>query len=140
MRKLFFVFAFMAMMVSVSSVKADNYFVNDNAIEDLFAASEDMTTEIADLSNPLLTSSVMGTKATANQTVGGFLLRAYFCGFVALHRSYMGTGGKTLWYYYFCIPIVGPCVNYVDFFWVLFKGSEAMNKYKDNPKFIVWKS
>jgi hypothetical protein len=140
MRKLFFVFAFMAMMVSVSSVKADNYFVNDNAIEDLFATSEDQTAEMLDLSNPLLTSSVMGTKAAANQTVVGFLLRSYFCGFIALHRSYMGTGGKTLWYYYFCIPVVGGVVNFVDFCWVLFKGSDAMNKYKDNPKFIVWKS
>jgi TM2 domain-containing membrane protein YozV len=31
-----------------------------------------------------------------DKTVGGYLLRAFFCGSFALHRSYMGTGGKSI--------------------------------------------
>ncbi|MBT3647181.1 MAG: hypothetical protein HN542_02955 [Flavobacteriales bacterium] len=111
---------------------ANSYKLDEAAIENAFAASEDITWTAQDLN---INSSAA---SFADQSTGGFLLRSFFCGFIALHRSYMGTGGKTLWYYYLCIPVLGGVANLVDFCGVLFKGDEFMAKYKDNPKFLVW--
>jgi hypothetical protein len=107
---------------------ANGYKLDEAAIENAFAASEDITWT-ADLN--INSSSANFGEAT----IGGFLLRSFFCGFIGLHRSYMGTGGKTLWYYYLCTFGV---INVVDFCGVLFKGDEFMAKFKDNPKFLVW--
>jgi hypothetical protein len=118
-----------------------NYKVDDASIDQLFAQSEDISmtasTDFA-LQNTNLAANLSSVNGGGEKTVGGFLIRAWFCGFIALHRSYMGTGGKTLWYYYFCIPVMGGVTSCVDFWWVVFKGKDALNKYKDNSKFIVW--
>ena len=135
MKKLLFTFAFAACIFAANLVSAGNYKVEDATIDQLFSSADDVTFAANDLS---LMSPSTATLAAGGQTVSGYLLRSFFCGFIALHRSYMGTSGKTLWYYYFCIPVVGGVVGCVDFWWVVFKGSEAMNKYTDNPKFIVW--
>ena len=72
------------------------------------------------------------------QSLDGGCHRAFFCGGIALHRDYMGTGGKSMWWFYLCVPVAGGVDACVDFWWVVFKGSEAMDKYKDNSKFFVW--
>jgi hypothetical protein len=68
---------------------------------------------------------------------GGYLLRNFFCGGIALHRYYMGTNKGAMWALYFCVPVVGSVTACVDFWWVVFDG-DAMSKYENNDKYIVW--
>lgn len=134
MKKIFLAFA-MSVAV-VGSALANNYKLDETSVEAAFAASEDISLVASDEANTLALASVNGTLDEPNKM--GYLLRSFFCGFIGLHRSYMGTGGKTLWYYYLCIPVYGGIVNCVDFWGVVFKGDEQWNKYKNNPKFNVW--
>lgn len=132
MKKLFLLFSAIVLTTSLSFAN-NNYRINDAAIDDLFANAE----EASIVSNDFNALSLVAAPAP-EITKGGYLLRAFFCGSIALHRSYMGTAGKTLWYMYLCIPVVGGVVGCVDFWGVVFKGDEFMNKYKDNGKWIVW--
>lgn len=134
MKKIFLAFA-MSIAV-VGSALANNYKLDETSIEAAFAASEDISLVASDEANTLALASVNGT--LDEPSMGGYLLRSFFCGFIGLHRSYMGTGGKTLWYYYLCIPIYGGIVNCVDFWGVVFMGQKQLDKYKNNPKFNVW--
>lgn len=126
MKKLFTLLT--AIVLTVSLAKANNeYKINDATIDNLFANAEEMSMVSTDF-------NLGSIAAPAPEiTKSGFLLRAFFCGGIALHRSYMGTGGKSLWYMY-----CWNCVGGIDFWWVVFKGDEAMNKFKDNGKWIVW--
>lgn len=136
MKKLFLIAVAFVFLAGARS-EASSYKLDDATVDNMFAASEEISfEENATLSNVSLTNSVKST--AGDKTVGGFLLRSYFCGFIALHRSYMGTGGKSLLLYYLCIPVASGVVNCVDFWWVVFKGKEALDKYADNPKWIVW--
>jgi hypothetical protein len=79
----------------------------------------------------------LNLKASDTKTRAGYLVRAFFCGSIALHRYYMGTNKKAMWAMYFCIPVVGMVDVFVDFWWVVFD-KDAMNKYANNDKYIVW--
>ncbi|MDQ3191661.1 MAG: hypothetical protein M3Q58_08710 [Bacteroidota bacterium] len=126
MKKIFLLIAIATMFTSVT-MASSSYKINDAAIDVLFDQSIEVNYEFNASAGVL-----------QSQSVGGFLLRSFFCGFIGLHRSYMGTGGETMWWKYFCIPVVGGVVNCVDFWYVVFKGSDALGKYKDNGKYIVW--
>jgi len=116
---------------------ANNYKIDDAVIDQMFAQSEDVTPTFTDQFSSLnMINSVNFAVLPEGKTVGGFLLRAFFCSGFALHRSYMGTGDKSVFFYYFCLGIVP--VGCIDFWWVVFKGEEALNKYADNPKWFVW--
>jgi len=125
---------FLALIMSVADAGASfagSYKLNDQAVDAAFAASQDISTSLS-------TDLNFAATPDAEITKGGYLLRAFFCGSFALHRKYMGNGGKTLWYMYLCIPVAGGVVGCVDFWGVVFKGDEFMAKFKDNPKWIVW--
>ncbi|GAB4452537.1 MAG: hypothetical protein OHK0036_14260 [Bacteroidia bacterium] len=76
-------------------------------------------------------------KYAPEQTRGGYLLRAFFCGSIALHRYYMGTNKKGMWAMYLCIPVVGGVNACVDFWGAVFD-KDFYLKYKNNDKYIVW--
>ena len=130
MKKLFLFVLLTGFAASVSF--AGNYKLSDNAVESAFAAAEDITFSAE--ASPLAVSMLNDDEPTKT----GYLIRAYFCGSIGLHRSYMGNGGEKMWYKYLCIPVYGNVVALVDFWGVVFKGDEQFNKYKDNPKFRVW--
>ena len=111
----------------------NKYILDDQVINSTFENAEDITSKIIPFSNSFTTIS-----NAPNITKGGYLLRAFFCSTFAIHRSYMGTGGKNLFWIYFCTG--GGCgiVSLVDFWAVLF-GSDYM-KLRDNPKFWGWSS
>ena len=116
---------------------ANSYKIDDAVIDQMYAQSEDVTLTFTDQFSSLnMINSVNFAALPEGKTVGGFLLRAFFCSGFALHRSYMGTGDKSVFFYYFCLGIVP--VGFIDFWWVVFKGEEALNKYADNPKWIVF--
>lgn len=115
---------------------ASNYELNNSAIDAAFAASEDITMQSSVLNESISSAAV----ADGEVTKGGFLVRAYFCGFVGMHRAYVGNGGKKVGLYYCLSSIVGVgyTIAWIDFVMVLIKGDEMLAKFKDNPKFIVW--
>jgi hypothetical protein len=142
MKKIILSVALAAGLFFTSSASESNYILDEQSVNQQISQATEMSFDnaVADLSvlNSQATASSIAIKGGGSQTVGGYLLRAFFCGGIALHRYYMGTGGKSLWWFYFCVPVVGGVDGCVDFWWVVFKGSEAMNKYKDNSKFFVW--
>jgi hypothetical protein len=126
-----------ALIVGAASFTfASSYNLNETAIDAAFDASEDVTMQ----SNVLTESVTNAAAADGEITKGGFLVRAYFCGFVGMHRAYMGNGGKKVGLYYCLTSIVGVgnTIAFIDFLMVLIKGDEMMDKFKDNSKFIVW--
>lgn len=133
MKKLFFV-CFLSLCTAGASF-AGGYTLNEGAVDNAFANAQEVTFESSDY------SSVMNAAALADgeTTKMGFLLRSYFCGSIALHRSYMGTGGSALWWKYLCIPVAGSVANLVDFWGVIIKGDERLEMYRDNPNFFAWK-
>ena len=116
----------------------DKYKVNDAAVDQMFAQSQDISLSLVNEVTVLnLNQSVL--KVSDGQTVIGFLVRDFFCGFIGLHRVYTGSDSSDMWWKYcgttiFCLHI--PAI--VDFFWVLFAGNKALDKYKGNDSFIVW--
>lgn len=136
MKILLFKIMFVAGILVTNFASANTYKVDDAAVDQMFSSADDVTFSASEEAYALMNPAQTAVKG--DKTVIGFLVRAWFCGGFALHRYYMGTGGKALFWYYFCIPVVGGVAGFVDFWWVVFKGEEAMNKYADNPKFLVW--
>lgn len=135
MKKLFFSL-FAIGLLTFSQVSASTYKVNESALSAAFAQADDVSITAAAEAFQLMYPDQ--AKVAGDKTVGGFLLRAYFCGGFALHRYYMGTGGTPFFWYYFCIPVVGGLTACIDFWYVVFKGKEGLDKFADNPKFWVW--
>ena len=140
MKKVFLLMALFG-ACSFSAIGKDAYRLDEVAVEQAFAQATDLSFTVE---NQELIASALGTAAgiaavpaEGDQTKFGFLVRAYFCGFIGLHRSYMGTNGKDLWYMYLCIPVYGPIVTFVDFWGVVF-GALDYTSYKNNSKFNVW--
>ncbi len=129
MRKLLLSFAFLVGMATVSLAN-NAYTVNEEKIDAAFNAAQEVNyTDAATLANDV---NFVGISADET-TKSGFLIRAFFCGDFALHRSYMGTKG--MFVKYFCTFGVVGCI---DFWWVIIKGDEAFNKFKGNDKWCVW--
>lgn len=121
------------------SFAVEKYKVNDAAVDQMFAQSKDVSSSIMDEMTLMGMNSSSAVQAPAGeQSVGGFLIRAFFCGGIALHRHYMGGDWGSLWWKYFCIPIAGGAAAIGDFCWVLFSGSDALSKYKGSDKWFVW--
>lgn len=115
------------------------YKVNDAAIDQLFAQSQDISLSLSgDMTLVNMNQPAAVQIAGSGQTVGGFLLRWFFCGGIALHRKYMGSDWGSLWWKYFCIPVAGGVAACGDGLWVLFSGKKALSKYKGNDKWFVW--
>lgn len=130
MKKLFLLFSAIALTASLFA--GNDYKISDAAIDELFEQAK----EVSMVSSELNALSFI-TAPAPEITRGGYLIRAFCCGGIGLHRSYMGTKGKTLWYMYFCIPVWGGVVALVDFWSVVFDDKQ-LDKYKDNDKFCVW--
>ncbi len=134
MKKVVFIFALVLGFNLATKANGSKYHIDEQKIDKVFSQSQEMSYE----ANGLSALALPVTKMQAgDQTKGGYLLRAFFCSFIALHRSYMGTGGKSLWWFYLCVPVVGGFDGCVDFWWVVFS-SDALDKYRDNSKFFVW--
>ena len=137
MRKVLFILA--CVFAFSASTKANNFKLDDAKVDAVFAQSEDVSASLINSENASI-DAMFNTSAVAkggDQKVSGYLVRAWFCGFIGLHRYYMGCGDKPMWAYYFCIPIAGEIAIFVDFWWVVFNSS-AMDRYKDNDKYWVF--
>jgi len=122
-----------------ATASANKYTLDEAQVDNMFAKSTEITFEQKMSSELNLVNEGMSMKAMASDTKtrGGYLVRSFFCGAIALHRYYMGTNKKAMWAMYLCIPVVGGINGCVDFWWVVFD-KEAMDKYANNDKYIVW--
>lgn len=123
-----------------ATASANKYTLDELQVDQMFEKSTEISFEqkmSMDLGS--INEGVnMASMAAGSQTRGGYLLRSFFCGGIALHRYYMGVGDRSImWLMYLCIPVVGGVNACVDFWWVVFD-EDAMDKYKDNSKYIIW--
>ncbi|GIV29747.1 MAG: hypothetical protein KatS3mg028_0813 [Bacteroidia bacterium] len=134
MKKLLLTAAVAVGMTATINAKS-KFQLNENELQTLITQSTEMT--VGDIEKDF--SNAVHYKATVapEKTKGGYLLRAFFCGGIALHRYYMGTNQKWMWAMYFCIPVVGGINACVDFWGVLFNAIDY-KKYANNDKYIVW--
>lgn len=126
-----------ATLILVTSVNATSRFqIDEKKLESLIVQSSEMSVQEIEQS---FQNTIEYKHAALNpeQTRGGYLLRAFFCGGIALHRYYMGTNQKWMWAMYFCIPVVGGVTSCVDFWGAVFD-KDFYLKYKNNDKYIVW--
>ena len=137
MRKLLFVLGFFV-SGSFAFAGTEKYKVDDAAVDQLFAQSQDISSDMIPGPTTVMDmNQSAGQKLAGGQTIGGFLLRTFFCGWIGLHRHYMGS--DDMWWRYLITAVF--CVNLpaaVDFFWVLFVGDDALSKYKGSDKWFVW--
>lgn len=136
MKKIFIILA--AAFGMASSANAESYTMDEKQLEQLFANSTEVSVGDFYGATTALNANVLSTMNLADsKTRGGYLLRSFFCGAIALHRYYMGTTRKSMWAMYFCIPVVGGINGCVDFWWAVFE-ADAYQKYANNDKYIVW--
>lgn len=134
------IFSLMLAAVLSLGVMAESYELNDNNVETLIASAADVTeAELVSFEQASLGGmNMMNVAVAGKQTMGGYLLRSFFCGGFALHRYYMGSTGAKWFFLYACVPVVGGLANCLDFWLVVFKGDSQMNKYKNSDKYLVW--
>jgi hypothetical protein len=115
--------------------KASSYELNEEALNVISNEAKEVSfEEFLNLDGDILKSSSL---KEGEKTKGGYLIRSFFCGAIALHRYYMGTNQKWMWAMYLCIPVVGGVTNCVDFWGVVFNAVDY-KKYENNDKYIVW--
>jgi len=113
---------------------ANPYKLDENAVEKTFTAASEITLE--QMSVETMTDVNSNTLAPKGDvTLGGFLVRNFFCGTFAVHRSYAGTKGLAFKY---CITL--GIIGAVDFWYTVFTGQEALDNFTGNPNFICWTS
>jgi hypothetical protein len=84
MKKLLFSLAFFTCLFATNLASASTYKVDEAAVDQLFSASDDVTFTASEEAYALMNPSTQAV--TKDKTVGGYLLRAFFCGEFALHR------------------------------------------------------
>lgn len=122
------------------SANANKYKMSDAQIESTFSTSQEVSFDEMYAGASVNAGDVIsGTNMSkgGEKTRGGYLLRSFFCGGIALHRYYMGTGKKHMWALYFCVPVAGGVAACVDFWGAVFD-ADFYKKYENNDKWFVW--
>jgi hypothetical protein len=122
-------------VISASRFKISDAELNKVVLQSKEVSSQELSASL--MKDISAFSMVKAGGGSGEKKRGGFLLRSFFCGFIALHRYYMGTNNKFMWAMYFCIPVVGEITNCVDFWGSVFN-AEMYKKYENNDKYIVW--
>lgn len=145
MKKLLYLFVF-GCLLSLSTLAAnpvtpaDDYFIDDQKVEQLFTNSVDIS--ISATSQSLLASQ--NTKAAGNafyapgeKNFAVALVLNLFLGVLGVHRAYLGTKTFTwIGYILTCGGIFGivPLIDLI----VLIINNDDITPYIDNPKFFMW--
>lgn len=137
---LFTLFAVCAMSFCALAENGDAYTVDDNAIEQVFAQSAEVS--ISDVALPTLTGFGMENMPTlSTKSVNPWVAWAicWVVGVFGIHRHYMGTSGPMwLWYTITCGGIFG-IVTTIDWV-VLLVGAiqDNISDYCNNGQFFMW--
>lgn len=135
-----FAFAVMALVgFNAANVKANEYVINDLAVENLLASVEEtqISLDLNAFTNTLIPQNKQMTMGSKNPWVAFAL--AFIVGSFGVHRFYLGTKVLTgVGYILTCGGIFGV-VPFIDWI-VLLVGAinNDVSKYEDNPKFFMW--
>jgi len=123
---------------SVTFAYSNKYQLNEKQVEDAFSKSTEVSyTEMFSSEVNSLSLITTEMRSGGTKTRGGYLLRSFFCGGIALHRYYMGTNRGAMWALYFCVPVAGGVAACVDFWGAVFD-ADFYQKYENNDKWFVW--
>jgi TM2 domain-containing membrane protein YozV len=140
MKKILSITSMLALMIiaSTSSVKAENYVINDAAVEAAFnsAIAVPMSVDFINAAIPNIPTEQ--AKVTGNNAWVAFAL-CWVVGGLGIHRFYLGTATLTwVGYILTCGGIFGV-VTFVD--WVVLLVGAIKNdigQYENNTKFFMW--
>lgn len=123
-------------VLQIFQVKAGNYYVDDKALDQLFASAQSIT--LGEMS-----ANVPGFSASAFNSSGEYkdpliaILLDFFLGGLGIHRFYLGTETMTgIGYILTCGGILGivPLIDLI----VLIVDYDDISPYIDNPRFFMW--
>jgi hypothetical protein len=138
MKKL--VLSVIAVLAIAFSANAANYKVDNNAIDNIIENATEVV--VLDIEAPAAANLPVFEQKEVNVTTA-FLL-SWLLGYFGVHRHYMGT--KPLMWLWYTITMGGLgviwSVDTILLFLDLIKVGEGnyLNKFINNPKFIVWLS
>lgn len=129
----------LAIMViaGTTSVKAENYLVNDEAVEASFTAATAAPMSV-DFINSIIPNMPTDQAKVAGANPAVAFILAFFLGQLGIHRFYMGTATLTGVGY---ILTLGGCgvVAFIDWVFLLIGVvNNDISKYEDNTKFFMW--
>lgn len=142
MKKIIFsLFAVLALGFSAMADNGDAYTIDDNAIDQVFAAAAE--TPITDMT--LFSVDGIGMENVANlstKSVSPWAAWAIcmFLGEFGIHRHYMGTS-KPMWLYYTLTSCIGLGFIVVTVDWVVLLIGAAqgdISEYCNNDQFLMW--
>ncbi len=132
MKKLLITFACIAGLFASQVAMANPYKLDESAVNQKFAAATEISLDQMSVETMTdVNSNVLAPNGDV--TMGGFLLRNFFCGTFAVHRSYAGTKGLAFKY---CITL--GIVGSIDFWYTVFVGQSALDNFTGNPNFVCW--
>ncbi len=141
MKKILTIFSVLAVMViaGTTSVKAENYVINDNAVEAVFASCDAAPVTLDYVNSILPNVPTEQAKVTGGTNAWVAFALCWIVGGLGVHRFYLGTAPLTgIGYILTCGGIFGVVVL-VD--WVVLLVGAINNdigKYEDNTKFFMW--
>ncbi len=129
----------LAIMViaGTTSVKAENYFVNDQAVEASFTAADAAPMSVEFINSTIPNVPTEQSKVSGANPWVAFIL-CWVVGSLGVHRFYMGTAVLTGVGY---ILTFGGCGIVVLIDWIVLligAASNDISKYEDNTKFFMW--
>lgn len=139
MKKMILSSLFLLLGLFCVQASANNYYLDNEAVDQMFAQAEQVDLMAMHNMSPMTTASTSTTMLSANEKdpVIAFVL-AWVVGYLGIHRAYLGTSTGTLVAY---ILTLGGCgiVAFVDWV-VLLIGllNDDISKYIDNPSFFMW--
>lgn len=150
MRKIALILSLVA-IVSVSNAATfpkstentnSEYVVNDQQIDNLFASSTDITSELAMQSSESLNLFAPETNQTTLKAAGSknaltAILLDFFLGGLGIHRMYLGTKTMTWIGYILTCGGIGGIVPLIDLI-MLIVDYKDISKYEGNTKFFMW--
>lgn len=111
-----------------------SYTLDEAAVDEMFTQSEDVTVQLFSSAADVSQFNFAGV-AAPQETVGGFIIRAFFCGIIGLHRSYVGA--EDIWWKYLVMSIIGigGIVTCVDMIIAIVSG---LDTFQGNDSWIAW--
>lgn len=140
MKKLLSIASVLVLMViaSTSSVKAENYVINDAAVEAAFTSATAEPMSVDFINTAITNIPTEQAKVTGGSNAWVAFALCWAIGSLGIHRFYLGTATLTGVGY---ILTCGGCGVVVTVDWVLLLIGAIKNdigKYEDNTKFFMW--
>ena len=138
---LFSLFAVLAMSFTAMAENGDAYTIDDNAIEQVFAQSTDVTVGDVELFNlqGMMPAAPGENLVISSKNPWAAWALCWVLGGFGIHRHYMGTAGYMWALYTFTIGGIFGIVPTVDWVVLLIGAIQGnISEYTNNTKFFMW--